>query len=75
MRMKVLSAVLLAIIVAGPASAQTGTGTTGTTGGPATATAVRDDDGFDWGWIGLLGLAGLAPLFMRRDRPATVDRR
>lgn len=22
----------------------------------------------DWGWIGLAGLAGLAPLFMRRKR-------
>lgn len=27
----------------------------------------NDDDGFDWGWLGLLGLIGLAGL-MRRDR-------
>jgi hypothetical protein len=33
----------------------------------------------DWGWLGLLGLAGLAPLFMRRREEVqhvdtTVDR-
>jgi hypothetical protein len=35
----------------------------------------------DWGWLGLLGLAGLAPLFMRRrdevhrvDTTSDVDR-
>jgi MYXO-CTERM domain-containing protein len=22
---------------------------------------TRDDDGFDWGWLGLLGLLGLVP--------------
>jgi hypothetical protein len=27
------------------------------------------------GWIGLLGLAGLAPLFMRNGRDTTLDRR
>lgn len=32
-----------------------------------TATAERADDGFDWGWLGLGGLLGLAGL-MRRDR-------
>ena len=35
---------------------------------PATTTAAHDrDDDMDWGWIGLLGLAGLLGL-RRRDR-------
>ncbi len=34
-----------------------------------TRTTTADDDGADWGWIGLLGLAGLAGL-MRRERHA-----
>jgi len=33
----------------------------------ATPTADRADDGFDWGWLGLGGLLGLAGL-MHRDR-------
>ncbi|PZO51643.1 MAG: hypothetical protein DCF15_14695 [Phormidesmis priestleyi] len=41
-----------------PASAQTDTDPI-TPGDTATTT---DDDGFDWGWLGLLGLVGLAGL-------------
>lgn len=57
-----------------PASAQTtttpGTGTEATQ--PGTVTAVdTQDDGFDWGWLGLIGLAGLAGLAGRkREEPA-----
>jgi hypothetical protein len=55
-----------------PASAQTTTGDgVGTTSdGVGTTTTTNDDyndDGFDWGWLGLLGLAGLAGL-KGRDR-------
>jgi hypothetical protein len=35
------------------------------------ANALADDDGFDWGWLGLLGLVGLAGMRSRergRDR-------
>lgn len=72
MRMLLSATALLATIVAAPVFAQTGT----TGGTPTTTTAAsHDDDGFDWGWLGLLGLAGLAPLFMRKDRTATIDRR
>jgi MYXO-CTERM domain-containing protein len=72
MRMSLFGAVVLIAISAAPVFAQTGPGTTG---GTVTTTATRDDDDdFDWGWIGLLGLAGLAPLFMRRDRRGTIDR-
>jgi hypothetical protein len=39
---------------------------------PAPA-ADRDDDGFDWGWLGLLGLAGLFGL-KRHDRVDVHDR-
>lgn len=42
------------------ALAQTGDTTT-------TRTEVRDDRGFDLGWLGLLGLIGLAGLRRRED--------
>jgi hypothetical protein len=32
---------------------------------------TRNDD-TEWDWIGLLGLIGLAPLFMRKDRQGNV---
>ena len=58
---------------AGLASAQQGgVGTTGgaSNGGTSTtgnAADTRNDRGFDYGWLGLIGLAGLIPLFMRRN--------
>ncbi|MBF2017669.1 MAG: WGxxGxxG-CTERM domain-containing protein [Rivularia sp. T60_A2020_040] len=33
---------------------------------------VRENDGFDWGWLGLLGLLGLAGLGGRKKRNDTV---
>ncbi|HZV84593.1 MAG TPA: WGxxGxxG family protein [Brevundimonas sp.] len=36
------------------------------TAGPA---VVEEDDGMDWGWLGLLGLAGLLGLKKRKDEP------
>jgi hypothetical protein len=66
----------LAAASAGMASAQQGGGaggttgatTGGTTGGTGGTTDTRRDNrGFDWGWLGLIGLAGLIPLFTRRD--------
>ena len=35
---------------------------------------MNDDDGMDWGWVGLLGLAGLLGL-RRRDHVDTTTRR
>jgi hypothetical protein len=69
----------LAAALSVPAIAQ---GTTGTTGGSSAAvgattaapdtTVRRDTDrGFDWGWLGLLGLAGLMGL--RRQPDVRVD--
>ncbi|PZU93361.1 MAG: hypothetical protein DCF32_23305 [Leptolyngbya sp.] len=50
-----------------PASAQTATDPV-TPGDAVTTTDDNyDDDGFDWGWLGLLGLIGLAGL-KGRDR-------
>ncbi|HZG39732.1 MAG TPA: WGxxGxxG family protein [Nodosilinea sp.] len=49
------------------ASAQTNTGDPSMTGDNTTTTTTADDDGFDWGWLGLLGLLGLAGL-KGRDR-------
>ncbi len=52
-----------------PAQAQTTTqpGTTTTPG----VRVYEQDDGFDWGWLGLLGLLGLAGLAGRKrnDEP------
>ena len=55
-------AVSLAILPSAlPAAAQTTPGDA-TTPGSTVTTTTADDDGFDWGWLGLLGLIGLAGL-------------
>ena len=41
-----------------------------TAAAPATTTIDNDDDGINWGWLGLLGLAGL--LGLKRREPDTV---
>ncbi|MEX2535004.1 MAG: WGxxGxxG family protein [Trueperaceae bacterium] len=41
---------------------------------PAPGAQVEDDDGFDWGWLGLLGLIGLAGLAGRKRDNDTVAR-
>jgi hypothetical protein len=58
-----------------PANAQTNT-SPGTDGGTTTTTTydrtANNDDGFDWGWLGLLGLLGLAGLAgKKRDEEPT----
>ncbi|WP_082506264.1 WGxxGxxG family protein [Deinococcus sp. Leaf326] len=54
-----------------PALAQGNTTGTTTLGTTTTDTTTRDDNnGMDWGWLGLLGLAGLAGL--RRKEPVVV---
>ena len=55
----------------GGGSGTTGGGTAGgtTSGGTTsggTTSDTRSDRGFDLGWLGLFGLAGLVPLFMNR---------
>jgi hypothetical protein len=57
-----------------PASAQSDTApsnTTTTTGTNQGTYASEQDNGFDWGWLGLLGLGGLAGLAGRK-RPEEV---
>jgi LPXTG-motif cell wall-anchored protein len=55
-----------------PASAQTNSGTSGST----TTTNTADDNSFDWGWLGLLGLFGLAGLAgKKRTEERTEERR
>jgi hypothetical protein len=70
-------AIALAAALSTPAFAQgssTGsTGATGTTSAGADTTVRRDTDrGFDWGWLGLLGLAGLMGL-RKHPEPTRVD--
>lgn len=57
-----ISAVALALVATTPVLAQEAT-----TEDPITEpVAVEQDDGFDWGWLGLLGLLGLAGLSGRK---------
>ncbi len=37
----------------------------------APATVEEEDDGFNWGWLGLLGLGGLAGLLARNRNTET----
>jgi hypothetical protein len=64
----------MALPLALPANAQTNT-VPGTDGGTTTTTTydrTANNDGFDWGWLGLLGLLGLAGLAgKKRDEEPT----
>ncbi|MDM9380494.1 WGxxGxxG family protein [Chlorogloeopsis sp. ULAP01] len=54
-----------------PAQAQVQQTQPGVQTTPAPGTRVEEDEGFDWGWLGLLGLLGLAGLAGRKrnDEP------
>jgi hypothetical protein len=60
-----------------PASAQTSNGTTTSTSPSTTSTTttetVKQDRGFDWGWLGLIGLAGLAGLARKRKNLSVFE--
>ena len=85
---KIAGASVIALSLATlPATAQTttnpngtgGTDTTQTTGTDNTQTTATDntrteDDGFDWGWLGLIGLAGLAGLAGKKRQEPTAYR-
>lgn len=75
---RVFKAARLTVVVLALAAGSTGTaiaqqggtvGSEGTGSGAAGRTGqdVRADRGFDYGWLGLIGLAGLIPLFLRRN--------
>jgi MYXO-CTERM domain-containing protein len=67
------AAATLAALAPAAASAQ-GTGTTGTgTVDTSYGDPQEDDDGFPWGLLGLLGLAGLLP--RKRHERVDVDNR
>jgi MYXO-CTERM domain-containing protein len=57
-----ISAIALALVAGTPALAQEAT----TEPVITEPVAVEQDDGFDWGWLGLLGLLGLAGLSGRK---------
>jgi hypothetical protein len=65
----IAAAALGATLLLGPlvetSFAQTTTGAGA--GGNQTTADRSDDDDFDWGWLGLLGLGGLAGLMRRND--------
>ena len=64
-----LAALAIGLAVSMPLVAQTTAPSSqgGSTASTGTGTATQEDDGFDWGWLGLLGLAGLAGLRRRDD--------
>lgn len=70
-RLNVRSVVLasaIALVAVIPATAQTPS-SSAPADRPAGYTATRtDDDGTDWGWLGLLGLTGLLGLIPKRRR-------
>lgn len=75
---KILGISALTLSLALPVAAQTGTNTApgvDTTGQVTTNEDVRDDDSFDWGWLGLLGLIGLAGLAGKRHADNNVSYR
>jgi MYXO-CTERM domain-containing protein len=74
---KILGAGVIAFsLTALPVSAQTTTTPdAGTTNQPGTTTTETDNDnGTDWGWLGLLGLAGLFGLTGRKKGEPTAYR-
>jgi hypothetical protein len=64
-RANMLALCLGMLPLATSAYAQTN-GNVNTTNANTTRTVVREEDGTDWGWIGLIGLAGLAGLLPRK---------
>ncbi|MDX2098323.1 MAG: WGxxGxxG family protein [Leptolyngbyaceae cyanobacterium bins.59] len=70
---KCVSAAALALslsVVPSMVSAQTDTNSPGTSAPADTTTNYNtEDDGFDWGWLGLLGLLGLAGLARKPAEP------
>ncbi|MGZ8992781.1 MAG: WGxxGxxG family protein [Burkholderiaceae bacterium] len=59
----------LAVMCAMPAAAQTTpSGSSTSTSGTPSTTIRQVDNNRDWGWIGLLGLVGLAGFFRKNDR-------
>jgi hypothetical protein len=66
------SALVIGLAATGvPALAQTSTGA-GTTTTTTPVQTDRQDDNFNWGWLGLLGLIGLAGLNGRKHDDRTV---
>jgi hypothetical protein len=55
----------LTVLTAVFASAQS-SNTNGAGANRTETRTVQQDDGFDWGWLGLLGLAGLAGLMPKK---------
>ncbi len=72
---RILNALAAVVIAAGlavlPATAQVSPDTGATPDSPAPmapyANPRHDDGGFDYGWLGLIGLAGLLGLFRKHD--------
>ncbi|MFN2565367.1 MAG: WGxxGxxG family protein [Gemmatimonadaceae bacterium] len=75
LRVGIVAASVALLLASVPLTADGQAGGAGTTTGAQTTDAPRqDDDGFDPGWFGLLGLAGLFGLRRpREERTTRVD--
>ena len=69
-RSSIVSALVLAGVIASPTLLYAQADPT--SADDTTMVTDRDDDGRDWGWVGLLGLAGLLGL-RRRERHETRE--
>jgi MYXO-CTERM domain-containing protein len=75
MRKTILAAAAASFLLTVPAAASAqGTGDAGTVDTSYGNPQQEDDDGFPWGLLGLLGLAGLIPR-KRHDHRVDVDTR
>jgi len=70
--MRLATATVLALLVAGPVVAQTPNPSNPTTNPQATSNRDADDNDHSYGWIGLLGLIGLAGLLRRNRHPVNT---
>ena len=72
MKNKIIVAATAAVLLSAGAAIAQAPPTSDDANYPGTVAApavVEEDDGMDWGWLGVIGLAGLLGLKKRKDEP------